>query len=69
MKYNVTVNGKKYETKQGDKVFNFKVRLKGKVKIRAVAGKHTDEIILNRVNIPNPSYKLSRKTAGGGNWT
>ena len=63
------VNGKKYETKTADKIFTFKVRIKGKVKIRAVAGKLHDEILINRVNMPNSSYKLSKKVANGGNWT
>ena len=63
------VNGQKFATKTGDKVFNFRIPLKGKAKIRAVAGKIYDEIEIRQVPSPNPTYKLSKKIAGGGNWT
>ena len=63
------VNGKKYETKQADKIFTFKVRIKGKVKIRAISGECSDEITIRRAEVPNPSYKLNKKVANGGNWT
>ena len=63
------VNGKKFETKTGDKVFNFRIPLKGKTKLRAVAGDHHDEIKIRYVETANSSYKLSKKLANGGNWT
>ena len=62
-------NGKEIETKTGDKIFTFRVPLDSKTKIKVVAGKHHDEIVLNHVNEPNPTYKLSKKVANGGNWT
>ena len=62
-------NGKKVETKQGDKIFTFRIPLKGKVKLAATAGKHRDEINIRFVEKPNALYKLSKKIAGGGNWT
>ena len=62
-------NGKELETKTGDKIFTFRVPLDSKTKIKVVAGKHHDEIVLNHVNEPNPTYKLSKKVANGGNWT
>ena len=63
------VNGEKFETQTGDKVFNFRVPLKGEMKIEAVSGNCRDEINIKRVKKANPKYKLSKKIAGGGNWT
>ena len=63
------VNGKKFATKTGDKVFTFRVPLNGKTKIQASYGRCHDQITIQRVAKKNPSYKLSRKKANGGNWT
>ena len=63
-------NGEKVGTQQGDNhVFTFRIPLKGKVKLTAVYGKHRDEIKIRYVEKPNALYKLSKKIAGGGNWT
>ena len=63
------LNGKKFATKTGDKIFTFSIPLKGEVKIKAVAGEESDEIAIRHVTSPNLSYKLVHKLAGGGNWT
>ena len=63
-------NGEKVATKTGNNhVFTFRIPLKGKVKLTATYGKHKDEIKIRHVEKPNPLYKLSKKIAGGGNWT
>ena len=63
------VNGEKYATQTGNRVFNFRIPLKGEVKIKAVAGECCDEIAICHAKLPNPAYKLGKKIAGGGNWT
>ena len=63
------VNGKKFETKTGDKIFTFRVPMEPNMKIQASYGKHHDTINICKVKKANPSYKLSRKKANGGNWT
>jgi beta-galactosidase len=63
------VNGQKFETQKGDKIFNFRVPMYSKMKVVAKAGKYSDEIKLRKVEKPNPDYHLSKKKAGGGNWT
>ena len=63
------VNGQKFETKKADKIFTFRIPLKGKTKISATSGKCRDEISIRYVEKPNPMYKLSKKVANGGNWT
>jgi beta-galactosidase len=62
-------NGEKLATKGGSKVFTFRVPLTGKVKLEAVSGELRDQAELCYVNRKDPAYTLSRKTAGGGNWT
>ncbi len=66
-------NGEEVGTKackcSGGKVFTFRVPLFGKVKLEAVSGALRDEAEICYVNKPDPAYKLSKKTAGGGNWT
>ena len=62
-------NGERVATVKGDKVFNFRIPIKGEVKLLAVAGDKSDEIIIRRAKHKNPSYKLGKKIAGGGNWT
>lgn len=63
------VNGEKYATQTGNKVFNFRIPLKGEVQIKAVSGDCCDEIAIRHAKMPNPTYKLGKKIAGGGNWT
>ncbi len=63
------VNGEKFATQTGNKVFRFRIPLKGEVQVKAVAGEHRDEITIRHAKIPNPLYKLGKKIAGGGNWT
>lgn len=66
-------NGEKVATMTSDtpggKVFTFRVNLEGKVALEAVSGALRDTAELCYVNKPDPSYKLTRKKAGGGNWT
>ena len=62
-------DGKKVATKKDDKVFTFKVMLGNATKLEAVAGDVKDEAVLRFSPNPNPEYSLSRKKAGGGNWT
>ena len=62
-------NGEAVGTQSGKKVCVFKVPLDGKVRLEAVAGSLRDEAVVQYSPIPDPSYKLSRKKAGGGNWT
>ena len=63
------VNGEKFDTQKGNRVFTFRVPLKGEVKLEAVCGNYRDEINIKKVSIANPAYKLAKKIAGGGNWT
>ena len=63
------VNGEKYATQTGNKVFNFRIPLKGEVQIKAVSGDCCDEIAIRHAKLPNLTYKLGKKIAGGGNWT
>lgn len=58
-KITLYINDKKIETKKGDKIFIFKVPLKGDITMRAVSGKQTDEIKINKVQEENTSYFLS----------
>ena len=62
-------DGKKVATKTGDKVFTFRVTLGEETKLEAVCGDVRDEAVLHFTPDPIKSYKLNKKTAGGGNWT
>ena len=62
-------NGEKVGTQSGNKVFTFRIPLDGEVTLTAKYGENSDEIKIRKVDKPNPSYKLSRKIANGGNWT
>ena len=62
-------NGKKVAEQAGDKVFVFRIALEGQTKLEAVAGQVRDEVILEYTPRAVKEYKLSKKTAGGGNWT
>ena len=63
------LNGEKFATQKGNKVFRFRIPLKGEVQIKAVSGEHSDEITIRHAKNSNPLYKLGKKIAGGGNWT
>ena len=62
-------DGKLVATKTGNKVFTFKVMLGNQTRLEAVAGDVRDTAVLRFSPNPNPEYSLSRKKAGGGNWT
>ena len=51
------------------KVFSFRVPMEETVDLEAVSGELRDTATLHYVNKPDPSYRLSKKVAGGGNWT
>ena len=63
----------KYIEKQskvkGGKVFSFRVPMEETVALEAVSGQLRDTAKIRYVNRPDPAYKLSKKVAGGGNWT
>ena len=61
-------DGKKIGTKSGSKVLTFPVMLGENTKLEAVAGTVRDEATLHFTPNPLESYKLNKKTAGGGNW-
>ena len=63
------VDGKVFEERAGDKVFTFRIPLGKEIRLEAVAGGVRDEAVLSHTDKPDPSYKLSKKIAGGGNWT
>ena len=55
------VDGKLQETKQGDKVFTFRVPITGKHSIEARAGGYSSVILVNRVDTPNPNYAMANR--------
>lgn len=55
------VDGRLQETKQGDKVFNFRVPITGKHSIEARAGGYSSVILVNRVDTPNPAYAMANR--------
>lgn len=61
-------DGKLLETKQGEKVFTFKVPLNGQVKLEAKSGECCDEMTLRRVEKPNMDYKLKKQKSTSANW-
>ncbi|MBQ6527956.1 MAG: DUF4982 domain-containing protein, partial [Clostridia bacterium] len=63
------LNGKKLETKYGEKVFTFRVPLEGKADIRVTSGEYSDEAQFRHVDTPNPSYTLKDSGDKGANWT
>ncbi len=63
------VNGKKVAMRERGPVYTFRIPLEGEVKVEAVAGAYRDEATFRHVSKADPSYKLSKKKAGGGNWT
>ena len=63
------LNGKKLETKYGEKVFTFRVPLEGKANIRVTSGEYSDEAQFRHVDTPNPAYCLKDSGDKGANWT
>jgi beta-galactosidase len=61
-------DGKEVGTKEGGKVLTFQVMLNKDTHLEAVSGDVRDEAILHFTPDPIRSYKLNKKTAGGGNW-
>ena len=62
------VNGKKYNTVTGDKIFTFRVPLSGEVDLEVAAGNCSDKAVIRRVDRPNPAYKLDKNDGKGENW-
>lgn len=62
-------NGKKIGTQTGCHVFTFKVHNTGEMKLEAVSGELRDTAVIRHVAKPNMSYKLSKGSGNGGNWT
>lgn len=56
------IDGKPFKTVKGDKIFKFKVPLKGEIHVKAVSGEVKDEFTLRRVDKPDPAYKLHVKS-------
>ncbi len=63
------LNGRKQETKYGEKVFTFRVPLDGRADIRAVSGECSDEAQFRHADRPNPAYSLKDSGDKGANWT
>ena len=63
------LNGRKQETKCGEKVFTFRVPLDGKADIRVTGGECGDEAQFRHVDRPNPAYSLNDSGDKGANWT
>ena len=55
------VDGRLQETKQGDKVFTFRVPITSKHSIEARAGGYSSAILVNRVDTPNPNYAMANR--------
>ncbi len=62
------VNGEKFATQKCNRVCNFKVTLSPDTCIKAVAGDCNDEIVIRKVDKPNPTYILKKDGGNGGNW-
>ena len=58
------VNGKKFETKQGDKVFKFNIKLEKENQIKAISGNLEDTSTIIKVDSPDKSYVVPK---GGNN--
>ncbi len=62
------INGKKFESQTGEKVFTFRLPVSGEMKLEAVAGAYRDEISVRKVDKPNPAYKLGKDAGNAGDW-
>ncbi len=63
-KVTLFVNGKKIETKQGDKVFKFNIKLEKENQIKAISGNLEDTSTIIKVDSPDKSYVVPK---GGNN--
>ena len=54
------VNGSLLETKSGDRVFTFEVPMASDLKVKAVSGDLSDEIEIQKVAEPEPSYQFMK---------
>jgi len=63
------VDGKKVAMRERGPVYTFRIPLNAETTVRAVAGGCADEAVFHFNPNPVASYKLNKKTAGGGNWT
>lgn len=63
------VDGKLKERQVGGKIFKFRIPLDGQTHVKVVADGVEDEAVFHFTPNPVESYKLNKKTAGGGNWT
>ncbi len=62
-------NGKEIGAKREGRIFTFRVPMEETVVLEAVSGELRDTAELHYVNKPDLAYRLSKKKAGGGNWT
>lgn len=67
-KVSLYVNGVLKEEKTGNRVFEFRVPLSGETHIKAEAGTCTDQAVLQKVDRPNPAYKLVKGKSTSANW-
>ena len=63
------VDGVLKERKVGGKIFKFRIPLTAQTHVKVVAEGVEDEAVFHFTPNPVESYKLNKKTAGGGNWT
>ena len=63
------VDGVLKERQVGGKVFKFRIPLTEHTTVKVVAEDVQDEAVFHFTPNPVTSYKLNKKTAGGGNWT
>ncbi len=61
------VDGETIETRAGNRVFTFKVKITGEHTITAVSGDCRDTMVIRKTDQPDPSYHLT-KTGGVSNW-
>ena len=69
MQVSLYQNDRLIEKKEGRHVFEFSLILENENRIRAVSGASTDEIVLRKVDKPDPSYVLREEKHGKSqNW-
>lgn len=61
-------NGIKVETVNSDKVFRFRLPLRGEVNLEAISGEYKDTAFIRYVKEPNPAYRLKKGEGKGENW-
>lgn len=60
-KVSLFVDGAEKETKEGARIFRFRVPITGTHTIRVVSGDCTDEITVRKVDTPNPDYIFNKQ--------